>query len=240
MKTIFILLSIFSVSSFASVIPNEPHIYVEGYAEKEITPDQIKISISIVSTNLDANLAKLEIDEKSLKIFEATKKLGIEANEITATPIQVFPAIETENGNKVDNGTRVSRGIDIVLKSLAKYPLLNDALISADITSKITSSVEMNDERAVKKSVLMLAVKDAKLKAQEIAEIQGKRLKGIYSVSEFKTRQEETYNLYPNQSIYGQSYGSGQVRYRVPPKSSVFEIGKMRATATVYVVYTIE
>jgi len=240
MKTILLLLSIISISSFASVIPNEPHIYVEGYAEKEISPDQIKISVSIVSTNLDADVAKQEIDEKSLKIFESTKNLGLDANQITATPIQIFPAIERDNGKRIDNGTRVSRNIDIVLKDLTKYPLLNDALISAEITSKISSTVELADERAVKKSVLMLAIKDAKLKAQEIASIQGKKIKDVYSVSEFQTRQQDTYNLHPNQSIYGQSYGAGQVRYRVPPKSSVFKIGKMRATATVYVVYTME
>jgi uncharacterized protein YggE len=240
MKTIALFLSIFTISSFASVIPKVPHIYVEGYAEKEITPDQIKISVSVVSTNLDADIAKSEIDKKSLIIFESTKKMGINANQITATPIQILPAIERENGKRIDNGTRVSRNIDIVLKDLTKYPILNDALISAEITSKISSTVELADERAVKKSVLMLAISDAKLKAQEIAEIQGKKLKDIHSVSEFQTRQNETYNLQPNQRVYGQSYGAAEMRYRVPPGSSVFEIGKMRATATVYVVYTIE
>lgn len=240
MKIITLLLSIFTISAFASVIPNEPHIYVEGYAEKEITPDQIKISVSIVSTNLDADIAKSEIDKKSLVIFESTKKLGILSSQITATPIQIIPAIEREDGKRIDNGTRVSRSIDIILKNLTKYPTLNDALISAEITSKISSKVELVDERAMKKNVLMLAIEDAKLKAQEIAEIQGKKIKDLYSVSEFQTRQNETYNLQPNQRIYGQSYGAAQTRYRVPPGSSVFEIGKMRATATVYVVYTIE
>lgn len=240
MKFTLLFISIISISTFASVIPNEPHIYVEGYAEKEISPDQIKISVSIVATNLDAEVAKVEIDEKSLKLFEATKNLGVKENQITATPIQILPAIDREDGKRIDNGTRVSRNIDIVLKDITKYPLLNDALISAQITSKISSTVQMADERAVKKSVLMLAVKDAKLKAQELADIQGKKIKDIYSISEFKTRQENSYSLEPNQSIYGQSYGAGQVRYRVPPGSSVFNIGKMRASATVYVVYTIE
>jgi uncharacterized protein YggE len=189
---------------------------------------------------LDAEVAKLEVDEKSLKLFEATKNLGIKEDQITATPIQILPDIDREDGKRIDNGTRVSRIIDIVLKDITKYPLLNDALISAQITSKISSTVQMEDERAVKKSVLMLAVKDAKLKAQELADIQGKKIKDVYSISEFKTRQENSYSLQPNQSIYGQSYGVVEHRYRVPPSSSVFKIGKMRATATVYVVYTIE
>lgn len=239
MKSLILILSIISSCTFASVIPNEPHIYVEGYAEKEISPDQIKISVSIVATNLDAEVAKVEIDEKSLNLFEASKKLGIKANQITATPIQIVPAIERDNGQTIDKGTRVSRNIDILLTDLTKYPLLNDALISAEITSKVSSTVQLKNERAVKKQMLMLAIEDAKLKAQDIADLHGKKLKGVYSVSEFQTRQQETYNLHPNQTIYGQSYGMGAVRHRAPP-SSVFKIGKMRATAKVYVVYTIE
>ena len=229
-----------SVSSWASVIPNAAHIYVEGYAEKDITPDQIKISVSIIATNLDAEVAKLAIDQRSLKLFETTKQLGLTADQITATSIQIVPAVGYENGKRIDQGTRVSRNIDILLKDLTQYPQLNDVLISAKITSKISSTVQLSDERGVNKKLLMLAMTDAKLKAEELADIQGKKIKDIYSISEFKTRPENAYNLRPNQSIYGGAHLDYETRHRVATPMSVFKIGKMKATATVYVVYTIE
>ena len=240
MKALLFVLSIISFPLLSTVIPKQPHIYVEGHAEQEVIPDQIKISVSVMATNMDAEIAKIEIDEKSLKLFEATKVLGIKQEQITATPIQIYPAIEHQNGKSVNVGTRVSRNIDILLQDLTKYPALNDALVEAEITSKISSTVELSDERAIKKGVLMLAVNDAKLKASELAAIHGKEVKDVYSISEFKTRTEDAYNLRPNQEVYGQSYNTAQVRYRVPPGSSVFKIGKMRVTATVYVVYTME
>lgn len=240
MKALVFVLSIISFPILSTVIPNQPHIYVEGYAEQEVIPDQIKISVSVTATNMDADIAKLEIDEKSLKLFEATKALGIKQEQITATPIQIYPAIEHQNGKSVNIGTRVSRNIDILLHDLAIYPALNDALVEAEITSKISSTVELADERSIKKGVLMLAVNDAKLKAAELAAIHGKEIKDVYSISEFKTRTEDAYNLRPNQEVYGQSYNAAQTRYRVPPGSSVFKIGKMKVIATVYVVYTME
>jgi uncharacterized protein YggE len=232
MKALVFVLSIISFPLLSTVIPKQPHIYVEGHAEQEVIPDQIKISVSVTATNTDA--------EKSLKLFEATKALGIKQEQITATPIQIYPAIEHQNGKSVNVGTRVSRNIDILLHDLAIYPALNDALVEAEITSKISSTVELSDERSIKKGVLMLAVNDAKLKAAELAAIHGKEIKDVYSISEFKTRTEDAYNLRPNQEVYGQSYNAAHTRYRVPPGSSVFKIGKMRVTATVFVVYTME
>ncbi|MDU0113417.1 SIMPL domain-containing protein [Psychrosphaera aquimarina] len=153
MKALVFVLSIISFPLLSTVIPKQPHIYVEGHAEQEVIPDQIKISVSVMATHMDAEIAKIEIDEKSLKLFEATKVLGIKQEQITATPIQIYPAIEHQNGKSVNVGTRVSRNIDILLQDLTKYPALNDALVEAEITSKISSTVELSDERAIKRGI---------------------------------------------------------------------------------------
>lgn len=230
----------FYSNAFASVIPTVPHIYVEGFAEKEITPDQIKLTVSIAATHKMADKAKTEVDDKTLQLFNATKTIGLTRQHITATPLQISPVIDYENGVKVDKGTRVSRNIDIVLNDLSKYSQLNNLLVAAKITSKVASVVEMKDQRAVTKSVLMLALEDAKLKAQALASLQGKKIKDVHSISEFKTRKEDAYSLVPSQQIYGQSFKNSAMRYRAAESENILEVGKMRATATVYVVYTLE
>jgi len=241
MKTFLLVLSLISYTTLASVIPNEPHIYVEGTSEFGIFPDQIKISVSLSSVNLDAETAKTEVDQRSLKLFEAVKKLNVEKGDITATPLQINPAFEYEDRKKIDKGTRVNRNVDITLKDLKKYPQLNDILVKTGITSKISSIVEVSNERELKKKALMLALKDARIKAESLAELQNKSIKDVHSISEFKTRGDNSYNLRPEQEIYGQSYAVAEQRHRVPPPPpGIFEIGEMRVTATVYVVYTIE
>ncbi|MDP5211964.1 SIMPL domain-containing protein [Pseudoalteromonas tunicata] len=241
MKKILLVLSLISYSALASVIPNEPHIYVEGSSEFGVFPDQIIISVSLSSVNLDAEIAKSEVDQKSLRLFEAVKKLNVEKGDITATPLQINPAFEYEDRKKIDKGTSVNRNVDITLKDLKKYPQLNDILVKAGITSKISSIVEVSNERELKKKALMLALKDARLKAESLAELQNKTIKDVHSISEFKTREDNSYNLRPEQNVYGQSYAVAEQRRRVPPPTpGIFEIGELRVTATVYVVYTIE
>ncbi|WP_199611469.1 SIMPL domain-containing protein [Flocculibacter collagenilyticus] len=241
MKKLLLVLSLISFTPLASVIPNEPHIYVEGTSDFGVFPDQIQVSVSLKAVNFDAEVAKLEVDQKSLKLFEAMQKLNVEKSDITATPLQINPAFEYEDRKKIDKGTSVSRNVDIVLKDLKKYPQLNDILVNVGITSKISSTVKVSKENELKKKALMLALKDARIKAESLAELQNKKIKNVHSISEFKTRDDSSYNLKPEQRIYGQSYTVTERRLRVtPPPPSVFEVGEMRVTATVYVVYTIE
>ncbi|MGB0937129.1 MAG: SIMPL domain-containing protein [Colwellia sp.] len=244
MKKFLLILSLISYASIASVIPEEAHIYVEGYSEFGVFPDQVTISVSLKAINLDAEVAKLEVDDKSLKLFEAVKKLSVKEENITATPLQISPSFEYEDGKRVAKGTSVYRNVDITLTDLKAYPRLNDILVEAGITSKISSVVQVSNERELKKKALMLALKDAKLKAETIAQLQNKEIKDVHSISEFKTREDNAYSLRPNQAIYGQSYAAASVQHRrrtpPPPPSGIFEIGEMKVTATVYVVYTIE
>lgn len=241
MKKILLVLSLISCTSLASVIPKEPHIYVEGTSDFGVFPDQIKVSVSLRAVNLDAEVAKSEVDQKSLKLFEAVKKLNVEKGDITATPLQINPAFEYEDRKKIDKGTSVNRNVDIVLKDLKKYPQLNDILVNVGITSKISSTVEVSNENELKKKALMLALKDARVKAENLAELQNKKIKDVHSISEFRTRDDNSYSLRPEQRIYGQSYAVAEQRRRVPPPPpGIFEIGEMSVTATVYVVYTME
>ena len=91
---------------------------------------------------------------------------------------------------------------------------------------------------------LFEALKNARQKAEQLAELNGKKIKDVYSISEFKTRDESVYDLIPSQEIYGQSsseLAGVSVRFRAPPQQSgLFEIGEMTASATVYVVFTIQ
>ena len=241
MKQLLLVLSLISCTTIASVIPSEPHIYVEGTSEFGTTPDKIIITVSLSAVNVDAEIAKSEIDQKSLDLFEAVKKLNVEKSDITATPLQINPAFEYEDRKKIDKGTLVNRDIDITLKDITKYSQLNDALVRVGITSKISTIIDVSNEKELKKRALMLALKDARLKAESLAELQNKTIKDVHSISEFSTREDNSYTLNPAQYIFGQSYNVAEQRSRIAPSTSeIFEIGEMTVSAKVFVVYTIE
>lgn len=240
-KLFVVLLMICSVAQ-ANVIPNAPHVYVEGYAEKKITPDKVTLSINISHDALEIAEAMKSVDQRSLKLFEALQSIEIPRSDVKSSPLQINPHYEYKDRERINKGTEVSRNIDITLRDISRYHKLNQALVDSGISQKLNAVVEVNDERKVKQSVLMEALKDAKQKAEKLAAINGKKIKDVYSISEFRTREDNSYNLRPTQDIYGQSSSANvQTRQRVPPPpEGIFEIGEMMAVATVYVVYTIE
>ncbi|WP_032094844.1 MULTISPECIES: SIMPL domain-containing protein [unclassified Alteromonas] len=237
-------LLLISFSSWGSVIPASPHIYVEGYAEKKVKPEIIVISSYIEHHDADASLAKSEVDKKSKTLITAAREIGILREDIKTTPLQISPHYEYKDRERIDKGTSVSRNIDITLRDISLYHQLNQVLVDSGISGKLNAEVKVVNPREVKKEVLFEALKDAREKAEQLANLNGKKIKDVHSVSEFKTRDESSYDLIPTQGIYGQSsnYASVQTRNRVPPPppGAIFEIGEMIASATVYVVFTIE
>lgn len=243
MNKLFIVLLMICGVVQADVIPNAAHIYVEGYAEKKITPDKVKFSININHHALEVAEAMKSVDQRSLKLFEALQSIKIPGSDVKSSPLELKPYYEYKDSERINKGTEVSRNIDITLRDITRYHELNQALVDSDISQKLSAVAEITDERKVKQSVLMEALKDAKQKAEQLAEINGKKIKDVYSISEFMTRKDNSYNLQPSQDIYSQSSSTNaQKRYRVPPPppEGIFEMSEMTAVATVYVVYTIE
>jgi hypothetical protein len=243
MKRIFIVWLITCSFAHANVIPSAAHVYVEGYAEQKVTPDKLTVSINIRHNALDAAEANKNVDQRSLKLFQALQSLEIPITDIKSSPLQINPHYEYKDGERINKGTEVSRNIDIILRDINRYQKLNETLVDSGISQKLDAVAELNDDSKVKQSVLMEALKDAKQKAQKLASINGKKIKDVYSISEFQTREDNSYNLKPTQGVYGQSSSASvQTRQRVPPPppGGIFEIGEMTAVATIYVVYTIE
>ena len=239
---VVVLLMAWNVAK-ANVIPSIPHVYVEGYAEKKITPDKVTISVNISKDALEVAEANKSVEQRSLKLFDALQAIGIPRSDVKSSPLQINPYYEYKDRERINKGTEVSINIDIILRDITRYHKLNQAIVDSGISQKLNAIVEVNDHRKVKQSVLIEAMKDARQKAEQLAEINGKKIKDVHSISEFRTRDDTSYNLQPTQEIYGQSYsGNVQTRQRVPPPppNGIFEIGEMTAVATVYVVYTIE
>lgn len=84
MKNYLILLLIaFSIASFAQVmVPEEkPYIEITGEAEKEITPDEIYISITLLENQDGKDNRSIETQEKELK--KGLSELGVDLKNLT-------------------------------------------------------------------------------------------------------------------------------------------------------------
>jgi len=86
----------------ANVIPSTPHVYVEGYAEKKITPDKVTISVNISKDALGVAEANKSVEQRSLKIFDALQAIGIPRSDVKSSPLQINPYYEYKDRERMN------------------------------------------------------------------------------------------------------------------------------------------
>lgn len=239
MKYWLLILTFFSSLGMASVIPNQPHIYVEGDAEVKVRPDIIKITVQLTHIDLSAEIAKKEVDEKSLRLLEKLKALSIKEADIKAEPMRFNEEYDYRDGTKRLRGIHVLRKIEFTLRDINSYYKVNQALAASKISALISARASLADEKSTLRQVKMAALKDAKSKAIEMAALNNKQIKDVYSISEFKTRQDDAFQL----SVQPERYEAMQMakgHFQDSHDGNIFTINDMTFTATIYVVYTLK
>lgn len=241
-KLLILCLMAFALPTFASPLPAQPHVYVEGSAEVEVVPDVMTFTLLIEKSDLDLAKAKAGVDARSTLLINTCKKLGIKPDALATTALSIFPEYDYKDQQRVFSGNRVSRQVDITLKDLTKYSQVMKALVDANITQTVNTKLSLADEKTLEDKVLVNAMSDAKARAERLAKSQGKALGEPFSISEFNTRAEETFSLRVSRGIVGESASdmAAQPMSAKMAGNEPFEPGVMKAKAQVYVVYLLK
>lgn len=237
-KLLRIMLLLLPINTVASPLPDKPHVYVEGSAEIEVQADTVNFSVLLDSTDDDLSKARHNVEERSKKLISTCLDIGIDRGKISSTPLNISPATEYKDGENISVGTQVSRQVDIQINDLSKYKEVMSALIEANISKTVETTLSVSNDATLTDDALLKALADAKSRAERIALAQGMKLGEPFSISEIPTRGEERYTLYPSRRIEGKS---GQVRGKLAFSSGEsFEPGKMVARAQVFAVYLLK
>lgn len=226
---------------FASPLPAQPHVYVEGSAELEVEPDMMVFTLSIQTVDLDLAKAKADVDARSRLLIDTLKKFGVKADDIATTALNIRPEYDYRDNQRVLTGNNVSRQVDINLRDLKKYPALMKALVDAKVSETINTQLTLSDKKAVEEKVQTAAMEDARARASRLAKSQGQTLGVPWSISEFNNRGNERWELRPNRELLGSSAAmkaDAMSLQRVA--SEPFEPGVMKISAQVYVVYLLK
>lgn len=237
------LIGLFSLSAFATPLPAQPHVYVEGSAEIEVEPDMMTFTLSIQTVDLDLAKAKADVDARSRLLIDTIKKFGIKADDIATTALNIRPEYEYKESQRVLTGNNVSRQVDINLRDLKKYPDMMKALVDAKISETINTTLTVADKKAIEEKVQTAAMEDAKARANRLAKSQGKAAGDPWSISEFNNRGNERWELRPNRDFFGSSgmmFKEGDASSLQRTAGEPFEPGVMKVTAQVYVVYLLK
>jgi uncharacterized protein len=225
MKIVYFLslISLFlSGNIYAEERPDEPHIIVNGSHQVSAVPDILRMSLTITEISREVAEARSSVENRSSRLIETLKSLGIKKKDITSARLQITPHYNWSNKAQIYTGTEVSRVIEIILRDLSRYNDMVKSIIDAKVARINNTALESTNEKKLRARALQGAATDAREKANLLVQSFPEQVGSVYSISA------------------SQSYtGIRQTRYQVAEyvKRDSFEPGVVEISESVQVIF---
>lgn len=155
-------------------------ITVTGTASESTAPDQTELSLTLDVKNKDYSTMMSEASEKADALISALTDVGFGKSDIKTAEFNIssdYDNVQTENGSwkRQFAGYRLTHRLHLAFSYDMK--LLNDAVNAAaackNVNPELSISFSVKDMEQVNRRLLAAAVKDARAKAEVIAEAAG-------------------------------------------------------------------
>lgn len=162
-------------------IESSRKVATKGYAEKEVTPDIIYLSISLKEFYMDGNTKKkIAIETIEKQLFDAAMVAGIKKEDFT---IQNIYSYNYENKKK-NNEMLQSRQYRIKVTNLAGLNTMLDKIDPQGLQSTSISGYDHSQKREIEKELKTAAVKDARQNAEILAAADGQSVGRVLVIND--------------------------------------------------------
>lgn len=168
-------------------------ITISGEGKVTAIPDIATVSIGLTTEKKEVADAQKENTEKINAIIKALKDLKIEAKDIETSSYSIYPKYDyTESGQKL-LGYEVSQQLTVKIRDLnnAGAVLAKAGELGANQAGGLEFTID--EPETLRQEAREKALKNAKEKAEALAEISGVKLGKIVSFSESSNGIEPTY-----------------------------------------------
>ena len=232
MKNFLIATFIFlSCSSFfAQTNQQLPKVTTIGEATVYAAPDEILLSFTVTTADLEIEKAKQKNTDISMAAIQFLKEQGIPNRHIQTQHRSVYPKINRRSDldHRISH-FNVSQTIQICIKKIATYENIVDGLIARGVWT-IGSPIFRNTElEKYKNQARQKAVLAAKEKAVLLAGTLGQSVGAAYFIN-------ESFSAPQN---FQQAYGSSTVSNN-SGADSAFELGQMEINARVEISFLLK
>jgi uncharacterized protein YggE len=189
LASLLLIALVIAVSMVASKVNNNypPSVGFSAVGSASITPDGIKLSGSANTLARTSTAGLSEIAKIGESIRQVLAANNVDSKNISSANLSIYPEYSyTPTGGRNLLGYRVSQGYEVVLEDGKAAGGVIDQLISATGDKFQINSISsfVTDLEAVTKSAREDAIAKAKLKAQDYAQLTGKKLGKILSINE--------------------------------------------------------
>jgi len=210
--------------TISSESPNQ--MRVSGYATITKSPDIAISQIGVQTIAKEVDPAINENNKKAEAIINALKSLGIAEKDIQTTSFNIYPQRDYSKDPNLVIGYQVDNMLSVTFRDLDKVGKGLQEAINAGANNIYGISFTLDDPEEARGEARLLAIQNARKKAEDMAEAAGIVLDKIINVN-------ETSGSSPIYS--GASYSKADAEARVPIQS-----GELDITVQVELVYLIK
>ncbi|MBN2378881.1 SIMPL domain-containing protein [candidate division WOR-3 bacterium] len=213
--------------------PKRRTLVVTGTAEVVVAPDICYMSFAVESSSKKAQEAYEENVRIMNAINRAIKAQGIEPKDMRTAYFSFTPQYRcTNNGKRIFEGYNVYNTLHVSVRDLSKVSAVLDTAVTAGAKDVKGINFTVENPKKHTEEARREALKAARKKAEEAAELLVFRLGTPISVSE----SEPWDYYYPQEEI---SARGGYMEADLIVSEPALEAGQQRLTRTVYVTYEI-
>jgi hypothetical protein len=211
--------------------PPQRTVSVSGAGTAYLVPDIAYIYVGVHTEKPSASVAVDENNAQTQKMIEALREFGIDAKDIRTTNFSIWPQDKYDPMTGTPTGEKVyvvDNTVYVTIRDLDKLGELLDTVIAAGANTVNSVQFDVADKDDALKTARADAVKDAKEKAQELADAAGVKLGEV-----------QTIGFYDNVSypvFDGKGGGGGAAMEAAVP----IQPGQLTFTVTVNVTYEIK
>ena len=212
--------------SYGQEIKQVPQINVNGEGKVKVVPDQVCISATVETKGSNAKEVKRQNDEKMDAVLKFIKKMNIPTADFKTKQVSLNPIFDYEKKKTTYDATQT---VEIVLKDLSKYDELMEGLVQQGINRLDNVSFESSKMAQYQSEARKLAMKEAKLKAEDYVSVLGQKVGKAITISD----NSQVYHPRP-------MYAAVKMEAMDAASNETLAIGEIEITANVSVSFILE
>lgn len=180
-KLLLMLVTVFTVTAHAQDYRQPALVNVNGEGKIKVAPDQASITVSVESKGSKAADVKKENDTKIDAVLKYIKKMNIAPQDFQTQ--RVYLNDEYDYQKKKHNYV-ATQTITILLKDLSKYDEMMEGLVDTGINNISNIEFKTSKLETLKTEARKLAVKNAKVKAEDLVSVLGQKAGKAFSMTD--------------------------------------------------------
>jgi len=228
----------------AQTVTVQPSVSVVGEADIKVAPNQIGFTFEVVTTDPTIAAAKRANDAASAKTLSVAKGFNIPTDDLQTDRLTISPRYAGEKdprGKGTVIGYEVTKRIVVTFKQLDRIDEFLAKVIEAGVNRIVDINIENSDLEKHQQQVRLLAVDNARSKADAYAKRLGLRVGRAYVI------REESADTPGYTSGFGSGDGDGSGGFENPAtdlsvpdaysRAITFALGKISVADKIYVTF---